>query len=475
MKLESELSVIYASSYALLCMHYSQRHVFELYFPLFLQIILCVNLPSMSAISDHLSRGMATSKELQVATGLSQSAVSRALSALKGNVVRIKRGKAYRYGLTRNAFGVGDSIPLFSVDPHGNTFPIADIRPLAHGGFIVERTTGTPSILLGERQDGYFDDLPFFLEDLRPQGFLGRKIARAIAERFDFPDNPNDWTAEQIGRFLIANGDDLPGNLVLGEQAYMRLSRRYSAVLKDEYPAMAQGVIGDELPGSSAAGEQPKFAAYTEDLGHVIVKFSPDDDSAAAKRWRDILLSEYHAANVLHKNAQCPAAKCNLFESGGRLFLESQRIDRHGEQGRLPMISLRTVDAEYTGIGSKWIPVMEALQQQGRVTSAHLYDTVMLDYFGRFINNTDRHLGNLSLAVDGDVFRLLPVYDMCSMGFAPLSTGEVRPYGYSVPELSEIEEKHGAVGEAKVWAEMFWGEMRNDPRISDELKIWLDV
>ncbi|MFO7885191.1 MAG: hypothetical protein R6U68_10240, partial [Desulfobacteraceae bacterium] len=52
-----------------------------------------------------------------------------------------------------------------------------------------------------------------------------------------------------------------------------------------------------------------------------------------------------------------------------------------------------------------------------------------LQYFGRLINNTDMHSGNLSLSMNGDKFHLLPVYDMCSMGFAPKS-GEVLPFEF---------------------------------------------
>jgi hypothetical protein len=43
----------------------------------------------------------------------------------------------------------------------------------------------------------------------------------------------------------------------------------------------------------------------------------------------------------------------------------------------------------------------------------------MLQRFGEQIGNSDMHLGNLSLAPEGDRFRLLPVYDMLPMALAP--------------------------------------------------------
>ena len=58
------------------------------------------------------------------------------------------------------------------------------------------------------------------------------------------------------------------------------------------------------------------------------------------------------------------------------------------------------------------------------------------------------HLGNLSLAMDGHVFRLLPVYDMCSMGFAPRSGGEVRPYAFAARHPQRLvidDETYGTV------------------------------
>lgn len=56
-------------------------------------------------------------------------------------------------------------------------------------------------------------------------------------------------------------------------------------------------------------------------------------------RWRDILITEYHAAVVLHARI-FSAAIPGLIDINGRLFLESQRFDRIGVRGRRPMISL---------------------------------------------------------------------------------------------------------------------------------------
>ena len=427
------------------------------------------------SIRARLHDSPATSKELQTATGLSQAAVSRQLRAMGERIIRIKSGRSVRYALTRDAFGSNDKLPLYSVDPHGNTVGIAQIRPLAHGGFMLTLQPGSPAVLLGEAGNGLYDDLPWFLDDLRPQGFLGRQIAADLAElATDFPADPKLWNSEHVGRYLVANGDDLSGNFKLGHQAHLRVRRRPVAITSRDYPTLADAVMAGEPPGSSAGGEQPKFTAYHAERGHVIVKFSPPDQGAVARRWRDILITEHHAAEVLHEQG-LPAAETRLVDAGGRLFLESQRFDRRGEFGRLSMLSLQTIDAEFIGQGSHWPTVMQALARIQLVHPQHVDDALTLWAFGRLINNTDMHLGNLSLAIDGDIFRLLPVYDMCAMGFAPRS-GEVLPLTFTTPDIGENE----AIPEeiltvATDMANRFWKSLTNDPRISVEFQRFLQT
>ncbi|MCI5120489.1 MAG: ArsR family transcriptional regulator, partial [Candidatus Electrothrix sp. AUS4] len=273
-------------------------------------------------INEYLQRGPATSKEIQAATGLSQAAVSRHLRGMGDRVVRVRKGRAILYAVTRNAFGGTDKLPLSRVDPQGNAMLVAFLRPLAHGGFFLEPCQGVSSLLLGENKQGLYDDLPYFLLDLSPQGFLGRKIALELASRADlFPPDPRHWTAEHVGRYLLSNGDDLPGNFTLGEQAMLRVRRRPVPVSDVDYPVLADSVIEGEIPGSSAGGEQPKFTAFSAERSeHVIVKFSPRGSNELARRWRDILLTEYHAAEVL-RAGNFSVAETRLFAAGGRLFL----------------------------------------------------------------------------------------------------------------------------------------------------------
>ena len=426
-------------------------------------------------INEYLMRGSATSKEIQAETGLSQTAVSRQLRGMGDAIVTLPNIRPPKYAMTRNAFGGGSKLPLVMVDAHGNTVLVAYIRPLAPSGFFVEPATGMPQILLGESGGGLYQDLPYFLSDLCPQGFLGRQIAEGLARlSSDFPADPRHWNTNHIGRYLISNGDDLPGNFKFGEQALLRVRRKPVVTTEKDYPALADSVMSGVIPGSSAGGEQPKFTTFCGNRSaHVIVKFSPLGSSDVAQRWRDILITEYHAAEAIHSK-NFPAAETRLIEMDGRLFLESQRFDRIGEFGRMPMLSLQCIDAEFTGIGSDWPRVLVALNRKNLVSGQHVYDAECLWWFGRLINNSDMHLGNLSFSIDGGVFRLLPVYDMCSMGFAPKSGGEVLPYNFVPPEFKSANLSAASIEMVQGMAHNFWERVASDARISEEFKAFLE-
>jgi hypothetical protein len=159
-------------------------------------------------------------------------------------------------------------------------------------------------------------------------------------------------------------------------------------------------------------------------------------------------------------------------ETGGRLFLESKRFDRIGEFGRMPMISLQAVDAEFTGLGTNWPNVMTALSAMHLVSAQQAADAGFLWGFGRLINNTDMHLGNLSLTIDDGVFRLLPAYDMCSMGFAPRG-GELPPCDFVPPEFTNEYTGMPPIHAVTVAARAFWDAVAADDRISPEFRDYL--
>lgn len=426
------------------------------------------------SIIEYLERGPSTSKEIQAATGLSQTTIARKIRKMEDRIIAIPEGRTVKYAAMRNAFNSGNNIPLSIIDEVGKPHLIAHIRPLIHGGFFVEPIKDISLLLLGESRIGLYEDLPYFLYDLRPQGFLGRQVAKRIASQCDdFPSDPRNWNSNHIGRYLISNGDDLPGNFIFGDRGLIGAGPQFLLATEVDYPDLAQKAIEGEIVGSSAGGEQSKFTAFNENSEcHVIVKFSPKDKNEIATRWRDILITEYHAAVVL--NARIfSAAIPGLIDINGQLFLESQRFDRIGTLGRRSMISLQTIDSEFTGLGGNWPRVMKDLLKKNLVTIEDSLHAESLWWFGRLINNSDMHLGNLSLSINKDIFRLLPIYDMCSMGFAPKTSGEVPPFSFGPPELNSIsltEDQREIVIEA---AYEFWENVSMDSKISDQFRAYL--
>ena len=423
-------------------------------------------------IKEALNRRNLTSKEIQTVTGLSQSSVARQIKRMGDSVIQYREGRSKFYALTCNAFNSNDRLPLSIVDKSGNNILIAHLHPISSGGFFVEPIKEKFSLLQGENRNGLYEDLPYFLFDLKPQGFLGRQIARKLASQSDdFPSNPEVWTTNHIGRYLISNGDDLPGNFIFGEQAMLRVRQKPVICSEKDYPALAEKVLRGDAPGSSAGGEQPKFTAFSGELSsHVIVKFSPEGNSESAARWRDILITEHYASEMVNSNI-VPAVESRLFEMNKRLFSETQRFDRSGELGRASMISLNVIDREYVGLGSNWPKVMRKLFDKGIVEEQDVLNAESLWYFGQLINNTDMHLGNLSLSMENDLFRIAPVYDMCSMGFAPKSS-EVQSYTFDVSDIyTDIGEEQMKTVEKAAYA--FWENVAKDDRISIQFKDFL--
>jgi len=414
---------------------------------------------------DNLA-GPITSRELQQRLGLSQSTVSRLLGRAGPEVVRLGRGPTTRYARAVAVFGTDLSVPLFAVNETGLVEQIATLKALASGAYLVEPNVPmTPSWLLGNEGTGLFESLPYFLHDLRPAGFIGRQIARSLADEWGVSADPRVWNDRQIGRYLLERGHDLPGNLVMGQAAAQRVNRADVTVVDDrglDYPRLASRALDDQDPGSSAAGEQPKFAVCHREAGHVIVKFSPAGTSAEALRWRDLLRAEHHAlARVADHGIQ--VAPSTLHDIDGRCFLESRRFDRRGERGRSAAISLAMVDAEFVGQGHGWTRVARALVERRLLDEAALRQIGWLETFGGWIGNSDLHLYNISLAPRPNRFALLPVYDMLPMAYAPVR-GEIRSTALRPPIRTLTDEAlWRSAGAAAI---DYWSTLADDDQLS---------
>ncbi len=427
----------------------------------------------MRASADDLlqllsARGPTASPALQAALGVSQPTVSRLIRTAGNRVLRLGRGRNSRYAAVREVPGAGKGARLYAVDENGNPVVVGEIAVLAGPVPFVVLTE--ERWLLGEAGNGEFPGLPYYLHDLRPQGFLGRQIANLLAEQEGvYSGNPEKWSEEQVLRYLCQHGVDLPGNLIVGDtalNAFLAGGRTPVRDRAESYPVSATRILTDGDFGSSAGGEQPKFTAYTEDAGHVIVKFSPAGETPEAVRWRDLLIAEYHALMVL-AGLGLPVAGCELYQFGGRVFLESRRFDRVGARGRRAAVSLAAVDAEFVGEGEHWIRSARRLHEAGLVTQSTLDQIRLANTYGLWIANSDMHLGNLTLAPEGNLFRLHPVYDMVPMRLAP-QRGELVNVELAPPlrnaDNFDLWEQAGAC------AVQFWQTLSHDEQVSEPMR-----
>jgi hypothetical protein len=143
---------------------------------------------------------------------------------------------------------------------------------------------------------------------------------------------------------------------------------------------------------------------------------------------------------------------------------------------------MQAVDNEFSGVGRGWLDVAQTLHKQGLISQQDLVDLAGSWGFGRLIHNTDMHLGNISLFIKGAGFSLAPVYDMCSMGFAPRSTGEISPFAFSPPDIDgQLDGRFGFLPDTaslikgiRAMARKFWSRLGKSELISDELKSFLE-
>jgi hypothetical protein len=274
----------------------------------------------------------------------------------------------------------------------------------------------------------HHEGLPWWLTDMRPQGFLGRAYAHQRATELGLPPDVRHWSDTDALRALLSIGVDAVGNLLLGDLARDRFIHAVAptVVASDDYPRLAAEALTIGDTWSSAGGEQPKFCATTLG-GHVLVKFTVPDDNPIAARWRDLLLAEHLALETL-ASAGVSAARSKVVDVGTQRFLEIQRFDRVGAHGRRALLSLASLDGEFVGNASApWPVVTSALSRQKVITALAHDAAALLHAFGTLIGNTDMHAGNLSFVSEqGRPYSVSPAYDMLPMAFSPTSGGVLR-------------------------------------------------
>ena len=369
-------------------------------------------------IRDALAAGPVASDTLRVRLQVSRATLARAIGQMAGEIVRIGAARATRYAL-RDRFRPLPDIAVYRVTTTGQIVALGTLYPVRPDGFVMTQTDGINT---------HYEGLPWWLNDMRPQGFLGRAYAHRHAPSLGLPADVRHWSDTDALRALLASGADPVGNVLLGEVArdhFVNAPAPQAYALED-YPRLAAQAISADETWSSAAGEQPKFCALSP-AGHVLVKFTAAEASPVSARWRDLLVAEHLALETL-QGAGVAAARSRLLDVGTQRFLELERFDRKGLHGRCALISLASLDGEFVGNATAPWPVITAqLAKLGVITPQAHARAALLFAFGALIGNTDMHAGNLSFVSDsGRPYDLSPAYDMLPMAFSPTGGGVLR-------------------------------------------------
>lgn len=376
-----------------------------------------------NAIQTLLRTGPTKSQALAQALGVSQPTISRALSALGDEVVPFGAARSIQYTL-RDARRADLQATVYRVTPQGALETLGTLVPVCPEGFVMIEAGGTRL---------HSDGLPWWLYDMRPQGYLGRAYCQQHGQGLGLPERLADWSDTHALRAILDQAGDMPGNLLIGPTARDQFINApgpapiAAAQKLPTYAQLAHLAARGEVAGSSAAGEQPKFTAYAEQAdgtaAHVMAKFTAELDSPVSERWRDLLLAEHIALQVLREHG-VPAAQSMTWTHGNQRFLEVRRFDRLGARGRRALHSFAALDAEFVGSGGNWPVIARALLKVGVITPQAFDTACLLWAFGTLIGNTDMHSGNLSCLSDGGrPYELAPAYDMTPMAFAPTVGG----------------------------------------------------
>lgn len=432
--------------------------------------------PSKIAVEDLRVRLMAdgpsSAADLAARLRVDRSTITRNLADIGGGLVSLGATRRTRYALRRQIRDAGSEFPLYRIDPAGRAQAWGTLEAF-HGAWRMTWAGDAPAWTehFADRE-GVWQGFPFFLGDIRPQGFLGRAILRRMARTYRLPDDLRRWDDDDTLVFLAGCGEDLPGDLVVGEDCLRRaLALQLAPPDTENFPALAAQAANDPPPGSSAGGEQPKFLATLADgdgRRPVLVKFSPPMVQDTGRRWADLLAMEFHALAVL-AGAGLAETGHRLIDQGGRRFLEAPRFDRTLAGGRTGVVSLEALHSAAMGRHpGAWSEQVLELERIGLVDPTAVRDTRRLQAFGELIGNTDRHAGNLAFRMtDALPFALTPAYDMLPMLWAPGPQGELVERTF-VP----LPPVPGAAADA--WREMlplaidFWARVADDSRVAAE-------
>ncbi len=437
--------------------------------------------PDSELINTLQQRGAMPASELQASLGISRATLSRRVARARDSVQRYGAARATVYATRRRIAGAM-AWPLYRISEQTQVEILGTLEAIGRGQFGLRPLRALPVLMHAPQfTAGVYPDLPWFLDDQRPQGFLGRHYAHRLAATLDVPADLTRWTGDHVIAALAHAGEDQIGDLVLGEASLQRalaaIDHPKQAIAPAEregaYPTLADAALAGEPVGSSPGGEQQKFTTIlrtADGYESLIVKFSDAGGNPVAERWASLLCAEALAARVLNEHGIAAAAD-RVFAAGNRIYLESPRFDRTASLGRRGQVSLAALDAAFYGHADPpWWQLAVELQRDGWISAEDAKNLQRIYWFGALIGNSDMHLGNLALQLrDQRPLPLCPVYDMLPMLWRPSAQG-------SLPER-QLTPPPPAPGQVEDWrwaAEValgFWERLGDEVGVDDGLRV----
>ncbi len=375
--------------------------------------------------------------ELVEKLAVSRPVLSRLVAEAGDRVRRVGKARATAYVAT--ALVRPNRWPLYRMGPEANMEELGTLHALRGDRFLFEPTGDRPNLMHQvDGPAGYFPGLPWFLDDVRPQGFLGRSMAHRLGRALGVPVDLKSWQSRDNLLGILHGGTSI-GDLLLGQAAIDRALRDVDAPPDqvdmnrrlEIYAVRAKEALDGEDVGSSPGGEQPKFTATVVSAARryaALVKFALPSVNPVGARWADLLTCEHLALTTL-REAGVSASRTQLLRRDDHVFLEVERFDRTDVLGRRGFVSLLALDAAFIGEGTRdWGVAGEQLVGQRLITQDAAGAMARLHWFGRFIGNTDMHLGNIGFhLIDRGPLPLCPAYDMLPMYMAPSAqSGNIR-------------------------------------------------
>jgi len=130
------------------------------------------------------------------------------MNELGNDIVRIGAARSIQYALRNTLRGLPD-IPVYRVGVEGRIRRLGMLNPVRPDGFVMTQEDGVTR---------HSDGLPWWLFDMRPQGYLGRAYSARHGAELG-PQQLGEWTDTHFLRAFLAHGQDVVGNLLLGDLA----------------------------------------------------------------------------------------------------------------------------------------------------------------------------------------------------------------------------------------------------------------